>query len=110
MPARAEPPSLLLTDPMQGKENVMRSDFFSVEAFRRLETVKTRATGCTRMSSAAGPYQGRGTETIGGQLPRSSKTGQADIERLPRTRWVNRPASRIIVSQSGFLSGRQDNV
>ena len=28
MPARAEPPSLLLTDPMQGKENVMRSDFF----------------------------------------------------------------------------------
>ena len=84
---------------------------FSVEAFRRLETVKTCATDCTRMSSAAGPYQGRGTETIGGQLPRSRmRTGQADIERLPRTRWVNRPASRIIVSQSGFLGGRQDNV
>ena len=83
---------------------------FSVEPFRRSETVKTCATDCTRMSSAAGPYQGRGTETIGGQLPRSSKTGQADIERLPRTRWVNRPASRIIVSQSGFLGGRQDNV
>ena len=109
MPARAEPPSLLLTDPMQGKENVMRSDFFLSKLFNVWKLSK-RAQLTAPMSSAAGPYQGRGTETIGGQLPRSSKTGQADIERLPRTRWVNRPASRIIVSQSGFLGGRQDNV